>query len=717
MLKTKNIFTKRNVLFGLISTTFWLKTYLAYWLEFDLGVNGLLQHFLLLINPLAFTLILFSTALYFKKPKSSQIILAGMLFLLTLLLYSNILYYREFSDFLTTNILVGSNNVSAGLVASTFAMMRPWDLIYWFDVLILVVFIARRGETLSSKHYMPAKKREIFAVTALGLSLFVGNLTLAEIDRPQLLTRTFDRNYIVKYLGLNFFAGYDVFQTAQNNQIRASADETHLNDIIDFTRENYREPNEEYFGVAEDRNVIVIALESVQQFLIDYELEDENGVKHEVMPFVNSLFTNQESYSFNNFFHQTSQGKSSDGEVLGETSLYGLPEGSAFQTLGSTNTFHAAPAILEQKAGYSSAAFHGNVGSFWNRTDTYRNFGYDYFFDAEFYDVSGERSLEYGLKDKLFFNDSVEYIEQLPQPFYTKFVTVTNHFPYPLDEQNQGFPLAQTSDDTINQYFATANYLDQAIEEFFNYLKSSGLYEDSIIMLYGDHYGISNMRNPHLAELVGKDRLEWNGFDDTEMQRVPLIMHVPGVDNGDVFETYSGQIDMVPTLLHLLGIETDEFLFMGQDILADDHNDAVPLRNGRVLTSEYSFIGQSIYDKEGNNITEELSEEEISELTMIRDEERRELTHSDNIMMMDLLRFYSPASMREFVPNDYIYSNQMDILERKAQEGNSLIRQRDGQSSKVLYESDAPELIREMNHADFIQILDPDKEIDVEKLN
>jgi len=717
MFKIKQIINKRNAMFGLVSVLFWIKTYLAYWIEFDLGVTGVIQHFLLFINPLAITLILFSISLYFKKPRTSCAVLSGLLLAATLLLYSNILYYREFSDFLTTNILVGSNNVSSGLITSTFAMMRPWDLIYWFDIALMIGVYVRRKDLFSTYYKKPAKKRDIFAVTALGLSLFVGNLTLAEIDRPQLLTRTFDRNYIVKYLGLNFFAGYDLFQTAQNSQIRASADETQLNDIIDFSRDNYTAPNDEYFGAAEGRNVIVIALESVQQFLIDYELEDENGVKHEVMPFVNNLFNNQDSYSFNNFFHQTGQGKSSDAEVLGETSLYGLPEGSAFQTLGSTNTFHAAPAILGEKAGYTSAAFHGNVGSFWNRTDTYRNFGYDYFFDSAFYNVSGDRSLEYGLKDKLFFKDSVKYIEQLPQPFYSKFVTVTNHFPYPLDEKNQGFPEAQTSDETINQYFATANYLDQAIEEFFNYLKASGLYEESIIMLYGDHYGISNMRNPRLAELVGKEREEWNDFDDAQMQRVPLIMHVPGVGNGEVFETYSGQVDMLPTLMHLLGMETDEFLFMGQDLLSGEHDNTVPLRNGRVMTEDYAFLGQSIYDQEGNDITEELSEEERNDLNKIRDGAREELTHSDNIMMLDLLRFYSPSSIQGFDPNDYNYADQLDILSQEAETGDSLLKKRSGQSTEMLYESDAPELIEEMNLSEFLQILDPDIEPDIEKLN
>ncbi|MDZ7834496.1 MAG: hypothetical protein U5K84_03280 [Alkalibacterium sp.] len=150
------------------------------------------------------------------------------------------------------------------------------------------------------------------------------------------------------------------------------------------------------------------------------------------------------------------------------------------------------------------------------------------------------------------------------------------------------------------------------------------------------------------------------------------------MENGQVFDTYSGQVDLLPTLLHLTGIETDEFLFMGQDLLSGNHNNTVPLRNGRVMTPEYSFLGQSIYDNEGNDITADLTEEELAELLSLKEEARKELTHSDNIMMMDLLRFYSPSSIKEFVPNDYIYSNQLDILEEKALKSNSLLKQRDG---------------------------------------
>ncbi|MFX3699427.1 sulfatase-like hydrolase/transferase, partial [Streptococcus suis] len=80
------------------------------------------------------------------------------------------------------------------------------------------------------------------------------------------------------------------------------------------------------------------------------------------------------------------------------------------------------------------------------------------------------------------------------QPFYTKLLLVSHHYPYTtsLSGDEVGFPLANTNDQTINGYFATANYLDASIKAFFDYLKATGVYDNSIFILYGDHYGISN---------------------------------------------------------------------------------------------------------------------------------------------------------------------------------------------------------------------------------
>lgn len=81
-----------------------------------------------------------------------------------------------------------------------------------------------------------------------------------------------------------------------------------------------------------------------------------------------------------------------------ETSTFGLPQGSLFAQLGSDETFQAAPDILKQHGDYTSAVFHGNNAAFWNRNNTYKNMGYDYFYDASYYDTTGDRATGYGLK-------------------------------------------------------------------------------------------------------------------------------------------------------------------------------------------------------------------------------------------------------------------------------------------------------------------------------
>ena len=144
-----------------------------------------------------------------------------------------------------------------------------------------------------------------------------------------------------------------------------------------------------------------------------------------------------------------------------ENSLFGLPEGSAMVTDGTTNTFQSAPALLHQKLGYTTASFHGDVPSFWNRDNAYKSFGYDYFFSKEYYPTTKNGEIGYGMKDKIFLKDSVNYLDQLPQPFYAKLITVTNHYPYLLDKKNKTIDALKTGDDTVDPYVQTAHYLDQ----------------------------------------------------------------------------------------------------------------------------------------------------------------------------------------------------------------------------------------------------------------
>ncbi|MGB7365400.1 LTA synthase family protein [Carnobacterium jeotgali] len=689
----KKLLQTRLGFFSLVVIIFWIKTYIGYQAEFSLGVEGIMQQFILLINPIATTILLFSIALYFKSSKKAYIALIVVYTLMSILFFSNVLYYREFSDFLSVSTILGAGNVSGGLGASTFALLHATDFLFLIDILLLIVLLATKKITLDTR---PFKKRYAFAATIVGFTLLAGNLALAESDRPQLLARTFDSNYIVKYLGLNFFTAYDGYQTAQANQVKANADESDIEGVLTYVNDHFAEADAEMFGIAEDRNVIFLHLESFQQFLIDYKLETETGESLEVTPFINSIYHNNDTQSFSNFFHQVGQGKTSDSEMLLENSLFGLPQGGAFTQVGESNTFQSASQILGAEKGYTSAMFHGNVGSFWNRDNTYKSMGIDYFFDDESYSFTDENTLEYGMKDKIFFKESVQYLEQLPQPFYSKFITVSNHFPYPLDEANVEFPAATTGDNTIDNYFVTAHYLDQAIEEFFTYLKESGLYDNSVIVLYGDHYGISNSRNETLAPLLGKDPETWSSYDNAMLQRVPYMIHIPGSGNGKINTQYGGQVDSLPTLLHLLGVETKDNILLGTDLLSPNHDQTVAFRDGNFVSPKYTVDGSSIYDTETGVLIEDPSEEVLAEVEQLREDVTTQLSLSDSILTSDLLRFYTPEGLVTTDPADYDYRNQLQrmkaINESLGTKATSIYSQNGNKSTIDLYKTDAPEL-------------------------
>ena len=670
---------------------YWFKTMWAYSVDFNLDIQGPYQIFLAVINPLPISLLFIGLALYIKRTKLFYSLAFGIYLLLFIWLISNSIYYREFTDFVTVNTMLASSKVSAGLGAAALELFRPWDVIYILDFPILAFFFFKKWIRMDNR---PFNKRASFAVTSLSAMLFSANLFLAEIDRPELLTRGFSNYYVVRALGLPAFLGYSANQTYAANKERSKASEADLKPVEEYIQQHYAKANPEYFGMAKGRNVIYIHLESFQQFLIDYKLKVDDK-EYEVTPFLNSLYHSKETFAFSNVFNQVKAGKTSDAETMIETGLFGLNQGSFMVNYGGTNTQQAAPFILSKNGYNSSAVFHGNAGSFWNRNTAYKQWGYNYFFDASYFTKqNSSNSFQYGLNDKYMLKDSIKYLERLQQPFYTKFITVSNHYPYTtsLSGDDLGFPLAKTQDETINGYFATANYLDSSIKAFFDYLKESGLYKNSIIVLYGDHYGISNSRNPALAPLLGKNSETWSSYDNAMLQRVPYMVVIPGMDKGGIINTYGGEIDMLPTLEHLLGIESNKFLQVGQDMLSPDHDQIVAFRSANYfVTPEYtSYSGRTYYTKTGEEITNP-DEKTKEELDKIREAANLQLKISDSIQTGDLLRFFKGNDLGKVNPEDYSYTNSFKALKKiekeKGDKSTSLYNQRGNQSTVDLFKA------------------------------
>ena len=598
----------------------WLKTYAVYKTSFHIKIDNLTQEFILFINPLSFLLLIFGLSLFLKGKNRNRYIIA-MSCLVTFVLLANMVFYRFYNDFLTIPVLFQTSNMG-DLGSSIGTLLEPTDLLLAVDIAVLIWLHIRQKAFQSD---IPSTKNERAAYFLFVASVYFFNLGLSEAERPQLLTRSFDREMLVKNISLFNFHIYDgVLQSKQSAQ-RALADSNSLTEIENYVTANAKDANKRLFGAAKRRNVILVSLESTQSFVINEKLNGE-----EITPFLNDFI--KQSYNFNNVYHQTGQGKTSDSEFIVDNSLYPLGRGAVFFT-NAGNQYMAAPEILKN-SGYYSAVLHANNKSFWNRDLMYDSFGYDSFFDINSYDVTDENSVGWGLKDKEFFEQSSELMKNLPQPFYSRLITLTNHFPFDLDEEDQLIDEYDSSSQTLNKYFPTVRYQDEALKRFIEKLKEDGLYDNSVIVLYGDHYGISENHNEAMGEFLGK---EITPFEEVQLQKVPLVIHIPCITDKkpQTIETVGGQIDIRPTLMNLLGIDTKDQIQFGNDLLSDEKLDFTVLRDGSFITDQVVYTDGACYDKETGKPLEETKQCEA-----FADKAKQELSLSDEIIYGDLLRFY-----------------------------------------------------------------------------
>ena len=566
---------------------YWLKTLLAYTVDFNLDIQlGKLQGnylaFIAFFNPLPLGLLLMALALYARSTKAFYSLSIAIYSLLFIWLYSNIFYYREFSDFITANTMKVVSKVSVG--TAELELLRLWDFMYFMDFPLLAFLFYKKFIQLDRRTF---KFRSSVAITALSALLFSANLFLAEIERPDLLSRGFSNYYIVRALSLPAFLGYSANQSYSTNKERAKASETDLQPITDYIQEHSAKPNPDYFGLAKGKNVIYLHLESFQQFLLDYKLNID-GTEHEVTPFLNSLYHSQATLAFSNIFNQVKAGKTSDAETMLETGLFGLDQGSFMVNYGGTNTQQAAPFILSKNGYQSSAVFHGNIGTFWNRNTTYKQWGYQYFFDASYFTKQdSSNSFQYGLNDKIMMKDSIQYLEHLQQPF---------------------------------------------------------------------------------------------------------MAVMPGYEKGKIINTYGGQIDILPTLEHLLGIKSNSFLQVGQDLLSPDHQETVAFRTANsFVTPKYTSYDERTYYTESGLEISNLDEQTQTELESVRQAVSQQLKISDQIQTGDLIRFYQKDHLGTVDTESISYLNSLPILQKIEQEkgsrSTSLFSQRQGKTSTGLFKA------------------------------
>ena len=291
------------------------------------------------------------------------------------------------------------------------------------------------------------------------------------------------------------------------------------------------------------KNVIFLQMESLDKKLIDHVVDGDV-----VVPFLSGLA--RDNLFFTYYYAQHAGGGSSDTEISSLISLLPLKNNQGHMTL-ETGQVVSLCDVLKQED-YVCLGMHANTGAFFNRESGFLKMGFDIFLDQDDYtgDASGWDS-----RDADFLAQSVARLERLDQPFLAYLITMQGHGPF--QNYDHGSAVFSSPSGIVQDYFNTMHDVDAAVAEFFTRLDVTGLYQNTIFFVFGDH----------------ESGLEFATLNDDDLRgpaaamvdRVPLIIVNAGFDAREVTKAGS-PVDLAPTVLDFLGLSEPEH-WLGTSLL------------------------------------------------------------------------------------------------------------------------------------------------------
>jgi len=532
------------------------------------------------LKELPFVLAVFCLIEWFAGRRKTLWYLLGNLFL-TGIFFSVAVYYRYYGIIATYRSLDQVNQVTA-VRNSVFSLLNPEYVLVFTDIVVIGALLLWRKGKLA--WFQPAARRASRRAIAAVFAVSVG-LCLMHI-----LPNRASMNELVKAEGMGIlnYEAYALFADPPAvAAMREAPEEAKLTQEAVDALKGWTEPAVRlYRGLAAGRNVIVVQLESLQNFPIGLEVNGE-----EVTPVLNRLA--REHFYFPRFYQQVGQGSTSDAEFVANTSLY-IPPDAAAADAYARKRLPGLPRLLSE-AGYDTVTFHTNVVEFWNRGELYPALGFDRYYDKEFF--GDEDKVFFGASDEVLYAKTAEELERIRRsgrPFYAQVISMTAHHPFTLPEEKHRITLPEQLRDTmVGHYILAQNYADYALGLFFAELKLRGLWDNSLIVVYGDHVGLPKT-SLHDGERELLETMTGRPYDYRDMLNVPLIIAAPGATHPAVFKQVGGQVDLLPTIANLLGLSLEGQLHFGRDLLNGSGYNLLPQRHfvpsGSFLNDRVLFI-------------------------------------------------------------------------------------------------------------------------------
>lgn len=358
----------------------------------------------------------------------------------------------------------------------------------------------------------------------------------------------------------------------------------------------------EYTGLFENKNLIVIMMESVNDIIINQEY----------YPHFYKLVS--EGWYWENNYSPRNSCATMNNEFSALTGLYSIYN-TCTASRYKTNNYYESMFNLYNRADYVTFSSHNYTDSYYPRKIIHPNMGSSEYFSVEKLGIDYSNEYINWSNDDEFMEEILNIIDSKTENnenFMTWLTTVSSHQPYSVNsiQGNKYFDMTEDTEypEDVRRYMSKLKILDDGLGILLEGLEERDILDDTVIVLFGDHYPYG-IKTSNLNQVLNYDTSEYYNAE-----RVPFVIY-NSEQEPKVFSEYTSYINILPTIANLFNLDYDPRLYLGTDLLSNDYESRVVFADGSWKNEDF------YYDATKNSLvvfgSKELS---LDELKLINDD-------------------------------------------------------------------------------------------------
>jgi len=357
-------------------------------------------------------------------------------------------------------------------------------------------------------------------------------------------------------------------------------------------------PKNNYTGMFEGKNLVVIMMESVNDLLLFPEY----------FPNFNKIYS--EGWSFTNNYSPRNSCSTANNEMSGMISLFTVLNTCTANTY-MKNKYPQSMFNLFNNQDYATSSYHNYDETYYARKTIHPNMGSSAYYGPKELEIKINTAYKEWPSDvELVQKASDIFLNQREenQPFLAWLVTVSPHQPYGEDSAiskiHEDFFADANHSKPLRRYLSKLKVMDDAIGELLKTLEEAGELDDTVIVAFADHYpyGLTN------STINGM--LDYDITTNNEIDRTPFVIYNSQV-TAQVFDRYTTYMNILPTIANLFNLDYDPRLYAGQDLFSEIYDNRAIFANGSwqdEIAFYNSATGKINYNSSGRYTNEEIKD-------------------------------------------------------------------------------------------------------------